>query len=483
MTTVKDILVVEDNHEICEIMRDILREQGYNVTVAVSTATAYEAIEKVRPHLVILDIWLGHKHLDGIGLLKQIRQKFNDIPIIMISGHANVELAASTIRLGAYDFIEKPFKAEKLLIVVKRALEAKELVDINSYLQHNTNNNSIFKLSNGVSKAAFKLRTEIKSVAISNCRAIIEGEIGSQTSFIAKEIHDQSSRSRKPFITLSSFLNKNQGSALEVIFGTDKEQSIFERANGGTIVLENLHRISTTIQLKLLESLQKNGIIRNNKLIKFDVRFIATFELRSGTEVTDLIKNRSLNEMLYHRLNVKNLSVPPLRTRIDDIINLFISAGQNYYGISSEINIDSIKHALIGYSWPCNTQELCNTAEYAVMMMKINDENVLSVNMIHPNIVDTMKTDFASFASIAKYLDKDYKSAKKHFDIEYIKAQLKRFSNNVAKTARFMGVDRAALYRKIRTLLGIPKVGDNKIVNLIHGNVSSLKQDEDSPMK
>lgn len=480
MTNLKEILVVEDNYEICEMMRDILGEQGYNVTTAGNTKSALEAIEKVRPHLIILDIWLEGNHLDGIGLLKKMRQMFSDVPIIMISGHANVELAASTIRFGAYDFIEKPFKTEKLLIVVKRALEAKELVEINSYLQ--TNNSSVFKISNGVSKSALKLRSDIKSLATSNCRFIISGEIGSQTAYVAKEIHDQSSRSQKPFITLSSFVNSDYEKISRIIFGTERDKSIFERANGGTVVLENLHELPYIVQTKLLEALQKEGITRNNKLIKFDVRVVATFELSSNTDVSNLVKNRSLNEMLYHRLNVKNMVVPPLRTRVDDIASLFVLSAKSYANTPGEINIEMIKRALISYTWPCNTQELCNIAEYAVMMMKIQNDNTLNASMLNPNILGTMKTDFASFASISEYLDKDYKSAKRHFDIEYIKAQLRRFSNNVAKTARFMGVDRAALYRKIRSLFVIPKSGNNKIVSLIHNETSHLTQDDEAIM-
>jgi len=476
MSIFKEILVVENNYEICEIMRDILSEQGYNVTIAKNTKTAIEAAEKMRPHLIILDIWLEGNHLDGIGLLKKMKQMFSDVPIVMISGHANVELAASTIRFGAYDFIEKPFKTDKLLLVVKRALEKRDLIEINSYLQHNPYNASVFKVSSGVSKAAQKLRNEIKTIAASNCRMIISGEIGSQTAHIAREIHDQSSRSHQPIINLNTILNPDIEDISTVIFGNDRELSLFERANGGTLVFENIHTLSHTIQSKLLDALQKECITRHNKVIKFDIRVIGTLE--ANCDVSDFIKRKILNEMLYHRLNVKSLAVPPLNSRIDDIFELFSLAASHYMHRNTNINLNVLKHALISYNWPCNTQELCNAAEYFSMNAAIQNADVASVEMLNGNIVNALKTDFASFANVAGYLDMDYKSAKRHFDIEYIKAQLRRFSNNVAKTARFMGVDRAALYRKIRSLMGINKIGEKKIIELINNNNIPHKEDK-----
>lgn len=475
MTVIREILVVEDNYEICEMMRDILGEQGYNVTVAKNTRTAMEAVEKIRPHLIILDIWLEGNHLDGIGLLKKMKQMFHDVPIVMISGHANVELAASTIRFGAYDFIEKPFKTEKLLIVVKRALERKDLLEINSYLQHNPYNTSIFQVSSGTSKAAQKLRSEIKSIAASNCRLIISGGIGSQTAHIAREIHTTSSRANQPILSLNSILHNDIDDINTVIFGNDNVQSLFERANGGTLVLENIHSMSHTIQSKLLDALQKECITRNNKVIKFDVRVIGTFE--SNYDVTEFVKKKMVNEMLYHRLNVKNLTIPPLKSRVDDIIDLFKLAAVHYMDRNSNIDLGPLKHALTSYTWPCNTQELCNTAEYFAMNVKAQNADIASIEMLNGNIINSLKTDFASFVNISEYLDKDYKNAKRHFDIEYIKAQLRRFSNNVAKTARFMGVDRAALYRKIRSLIGIPKVNEKKIVELINNDVINKKEE------
>lgn len=482
MNTVREVLVVEDNYDICEMIKDILGEQGYNVTIARNTKTALEAAEKIKPHLIILDIWLEGNHLDGIGLLKKLKQMFNEVPIIMISGHANVELAASTIRFGAYDFIEKPFKTEKLLIVVKRALEARDLIEINTYLQHNPGLGLSYKISSGQSKAAQKLRQEIKAIANSNCRIIISGEIGTQPSLVAKEIHENSPRSQKPFITLSTTCNGNYDELNRIICGTDNEQSIFERASGGTLVLENLHTIPLNIQSRILDALQRDSITRNEKTIKFDVRVIGTFEVEKDAEVVDFVKSRLLNEMLYHRLNVKNLQIPSLRSRVDDIIHLFTLAIKSQLDKFSKINIECLKHALTSYNWPCNTQELCNTAEYTLIMMKMTNSGTITIDMLHPNILGIVKSDFASFANITEYLDKDYKSAKRHFDIEYIKAQLRRFSNNVAKTARFMGVDRAALYRKIRSLLGLQKSGDKKIVHLINKEIEKNKKNEGAVM-
>lgn len=478
MSTARDILVIEDSHHISDMIREILTEQGYNITVACNTTAAFNAITKIRPHLIILDIWLDGNHLDGLGLLKHLKRMMNDVPIIMISGHANVELAANTIRLGAYDFIEKPFNSEKLIVVVKRALETRDLVEINAYLQNPNNSTSIFRVSSGVSKPSHKLRHEIKILSQSNCRVILSGEPGSQPAHVAREIHEQSNRSRKPFLTLSNVSNGDYENILNVITGSDTEQSIFERANGGTLVFENLHTLPLHVQSKILDALQKDCIHRAGKQIKFDVRVMGAFEVKNDVKVIDFVQKRVLNEMLYHRLNVKSMTVPSLKNRIDDVVHLFGLAAKSYLNHATQIDVTPLKHALTSYTWPCNTQELCNAAEYAVMMSKLATSNGITIEMLPQHILGVLRTDFATFANITEYLDKDYKSAKKHFDMEYIKAQLRRFSNNVAKTARFMGVDRAALYRKIRSLVGNQKTGDMKIVHLINRDYSQQEDEE-----
>ncbi len=480
MSTVRDILVVEDDQDISYMIKEILVEQGYNVNIAANTSAALEVAAKIKPHLIILDIWLGNKQLDGLGLLKIFKPMFLDVPIIMISGHANNETAAHTIKLGAYDYMDKPFKAERLLLLVKRALERKDLLETNSYLQNNTYINKVYRVSSGDSRAAQKLRQDIKALANSNCRIIITGEVGAQTAHIAKEIHDNSPRAQKPFLNLTTVCNGNFDDLQKVICGSELEQSIFERANGGTIVLENLHTVPLNMQTRILDALQKESIIRGGKAIKFDVRVIGTFEVEAEFQAIDFIQKRLLNEMLYHRLNVKSLQVPTLRSRVDDIAHLFVLAIQMQLDKFSKTNIDCLKHALTSYTWPCNTQELYNTADYTLIMLKMSNADSITIDMLHPNILGIVKTDFASFANITEYLDKDYKSAKKHFDIEYIKAQLRRFSNNVAKTARFMGVDRAALYRKIRSLLGLQKSNNKKIVHLISKELDKTKKDEEA---
>ncbi len=452
MSLKRDILIVDDNYEICEFVKDVLDEEGYNVAVAYNTKMALESVVKMCPDLIILDMWLEGNHMDGIGLLKKLKQMFPDVPIIMISGHANVELAASTMKLGAYDFIEKPFKTEKLLIVVKRAIETSDLLEVNSYLQQNAGG-SMQKVCLGSSKNAQKLRHEIRSVADSNCRLIITGEYGSQLSQVAKEIHDASHRASKPFISLNTFCT-NSNNIYEAINGSDDVQSIFERANGGTIVLENLHTIPLMLQNKILDVLQKESITRAGKNIKLDVRLIGAFELNDEIDdIEQLVSHKLLNEVLYHRLNIKRISVPPLRQRIDDIMVLFTHGINILNNHLAPITIhDKLHHILISYDWPGNTYELYHVAEYMVMMARLNKSTVVSMDTLPQHILNQIKEDFGALDNITKFLDKDYKSARKHFDMEYINAQLRKFSNNVARTARFMGVDRAALYRKIRAL-------------------------------
>jgi two-component system nitrogen regulation response regulator NtrX len=487
------ILVIDDNHSICDMIADILSDEGYNVIIADNIAKAYKQLEH-SPSLVILDICLGHNInlntlninntnnrnkksdnnekgvdpvnlvSDGIGLLKSIKKEHPDMPIIMISGHAGVELAAATIKLGADDFIEKPFTSERVLLAVKQAMQIKNLLDLNRYfyLQNSQIYNDLILAGN--SKIVNKLDYDIKNAANSNSRIIITGPYGSDHTNVAAMIHYGSNRAKKPFIVISPYSHKNLTSYIK---GDDKTPSIFEHANYGSIVLENLNEFPITLQSFILEVLHKEQIVRNNIVYPINIRVMATINAESEHDLNKMIKDKVLNEVLYHRLNIKNINLPALKTRSEDMQNLIEWMVNNSNLNSKKFRIaQKVYHILASYDWPGNIFELRNVVESILIAGYNSKIHEISISQLPSYIMQNINADFGNLEQLMNILDKNYPYAKKQFEIFYIKAQLRKCGNNVAKTARLMGIDRAALYRKIRGF-SLLHQSNKKIKNIV----------------
>ncbi len=443
-----NILIVDDEQDIRDIISDTLNDEGYKTIEAHNVKSALEAISSNTFHLVILDIWLEGHYMDGIGLLRTIKRKYPCIPIIMISGHANTELAIQTIKLGAYDFIEKPFKTEKLLILVKRAIEAKQLANLNELLIEDTREMSII----GTSKAVTNLRNQLSTIANSNSRIIICGDIGVGKGFVAKIIHYNSKRVDRPFIHYRT-ANKSIEQVHTELFGDEQSKnSVLEIVNGGTLFIDEIANLAAITQEKLLDVVQNNILRKNSKVIELNIRFITS----TSYDVKKLVEDGLFNKTLLLRLETTRLNIPPLSSRKQDIPYLAQYFCKKLVAdfATKELSIsDNAYSIMMSYNWPGNIRELHNVMERLIIIaQKQNlceiDSRLISDELFGNKILSVDKEN--NFNNMI--IEKNYKNAKDSFERYYIITQLKKFNHNVTRTADFIGMDRAALHRKMKIL-------------------------------
>lgn len=433
------VLVVDDKPDIRALVVDILGDEGYK---AVAVSTAAEAIEKFKEQnfsAVILDIWLEGSDFDGIGVLKSIKILNKNIPVIMISGHGNIEVAVNAIKLGAYDFIEKPFKAEKLLILLNRAINAYNLVRENSELKKDLALENDYIAS---ARSSVQLLKSAQSAAQTNARVLLTGEAGVGKEVLSRFIHKQSNRASKPFIHIScADLTYNQFESLfaKPAVGNGVGLTQF---NAGTLYLSDIHLLSDNQQSTLLTVL--NDI--NN-----DVRFIFS----STQDLKDLVNAGKFNKGLFYRINVLPLEIEPLKLRKDDIKSLFqhfVDKMSKRSATSSISLAPSAQELLEIYDWPGNVRELKNLVEWLIIM-RSKDKSIIHAEDL-PNeyhISATQKVDNNS-GWILEAFSKPLKEARDIFEREYLLAQLARYDGIVSKTADKIGIDRTALHRKMKNL-------------------------------
>ncbi len=444
-----NILVVDDKPDILELIGHIISDEKHDAICARSVKEALLQLEQFAIDLVILDIWLEGHYMDGIGLLKVIKAKYPVVPVIMISGHASLEVAIQTVKLGAYDFIEKPFKSEKLLILIKRALETKALIEANSSLQKNAQQEVIGAELLGASKSIKFLRDHVKTVATCNSRIILEGEHGTGKSAVAKTIHSLSRRFDRPFITLRTY-NKTQEEIHNELFGSRSSKSLLEQAQDGTLFIEELANIHPEIQVQIADVIQHSSFLKNGARVNLDVRFIAA----STKNLKESVEAGTIHGTFYSRLNTVTLTIPPLRDRKQDIQPLseyFI----RHLGYEIHVNgcfiSDEAYSMLLTFSWLGNIRQLKNTIEGLLILAQKLGVSEISPEMLPQEIL--CMTEHGGVDDIpAHFIDKQYKEAKMFFEAAYLRLQLMRFNGNVAKTAAFIGMDRTALHRKIKCL-------------------------------
>ncbi len=431
------VLIIDDNADIRDLIVDTLKDEGYVTKVAHNVESALnELSSNILPNLVILDIWLNGHHMDGIGLLKRIKKHYFNMPVVMISGHANIEIAANTIKLGAYDFLEKPFKADRLLITVKRAIESSKLLDSNAKMR----NQNLAIIGN--SRFAVNLRDKAKSIANSNSRVLIKGEAGVGKKTFAKFIHACSPRSYSDFVEFNT-LSMNDTNFDSNIFSNN---TFFQRAEGGTVFFDEILDIPLNIQSKLLEIMQSD---KGN-----DIRFLAGTERNCDAAIAD----GRLNNSFYLRIAVHQVDMIPLRERKQDIPIL----AEDYL---NKLKLDFIKSdcfitdeaigQMLGYDWPGNLRELYNVIEGCVIHYYTQNHGTLIDNkqcyrILPEDIRKRINIKEENYA--LNMLNMNYKEAKRLFDQQYLKVIIAKFGGNIAKTAQFIGMDRAALHRKIKLL-------------------------------
>ena len=443
----KEILIVDDNSNIRNILNELIMDAGYKTRVAANYNQALSEIDKKMPDVAILDVKLDKGDSDGIQLLTHIKSKNNDVPVIMISGHADIEMAVNSLKHGAFEFVEKPFDRARLLNFIDRAVE-----NLNLKNQNKEYENKLFSSYDliGDSKNISNIRDQIEKISITESRIFINGPSGSGKELIARKIHKKSKRKNNPFIIINGALLDNNKYDLE-LFGEEKSDGsisygALEKANKGTLLVDQVSEIPLDIQSKILRVLtdQKFKRVNGNNDINVDVRLICS----SSKDLKKEIELGNFREDLYHRLNVFEISIDPLKERISDIpllIDYFSNQISESYKIKM-LNIDENNSYILNHDWHGNVRELRNLIE-RIAILQPNTQDKIS------NIIKESLKGSDNISKINENnLSVPLKEAREKFEKEYLTVQLKKFNGNISKTATFVGMERSALHRKLKGL-------------------------------
>jgi two-component system nitrogen regulation response regulator NtrX len=442
-----EILIIDDNPDIRNIINDLILDAGYKTRLAANYNQALNEIDKKLPDVAIIDVKLDKGDNDGIELLSHIKSKNKDVPVIIISGHANIEMAVKSLKFGAFEFIEKPFDQNRLLNFVNRAVENLNLKNKNKEFE----NKLFFSYELiGNSPNIESIKEQIKKISVSESRVFINGPTGSGKELIARKIYKQSKRSKGPFIIINGALLDANKYELE-LFGEEKNNGsisygALEKANGGILLIDEISEIPLDIQSKILRVLtdQKFKRINGGHDIKVDVRIICS----STKDIKKEIEFGNFREDLYHRLNVFEINVEPLNKRISDIpilINYFSEKIASNYNLK-KLEIDINNNYLINYGWPGNIRELRNLIERIAILQPDTKEKISNI------IKESLKTPDYQDSIVENSLSVPLKEARENFEKEYLTTQLKKFNGNISKTADFIGMERSALHRKLKGL-------------------------------
>ncbi len=441
-----EILIIDDNPDIRNILKDLISDAGYETRIAANYNQALNEIDKKLPDVAIIDVKLDKGDNDGIELLSHIKKKNKDIPVIIISGHANIEMAIKSLKSGAFEFLEKPFDEERLMNFVKRAVENFKLKNENKVLE--TKLFHSFELI-GNSQNIEKIREQIEKLSNSESRIFIYGPTGSGKELVARKIHKLSKRNKGPFVILNGALLDVKKYELE-LFGEEKENGSItygslEKASGGTLLIDEISEIPLETQSKILRVLidQKFKRINSNHDIKVNVRIICT----SSKNIINETQLGNFREDLFHRLNVFQITIEPLSNRVSDIpllIEYFSKTISNSYNLK-DLNIDKEDSYLINHFWPGNVRELRNLIERIAILSNNNQNKIKTIikESIKQGGIETLKNNNLSIP---------LKEARENFEKEYLTTQLKKFGGNISKMAKFVGMERSALHRKLKGL-------------------------------
>ena len=423
-----EILIVDDNSDIRNILNELIIDAGYKTRVAANYNQALSEIDKKLPDVAIIDVKLDKGDNDGLELLSHIKTKNKDIPVIIISGHANIEMAVKSLKYGAFEFIEKPFDQQRLLNFISRAVE-----NYNLKTQNKEYENKLFSSFDliGNSKNITNIKDQINKISISESRIFINGTTGSGKELIARKIHKESKRKKGPFIIINGALLDSSKYELE-LFGEEKENGsisygALEKANNGTLLID-----------------QKFKRINGNNDIVVNVRLICS----SSKDLKQQIKLGNFREDLFHRINVFEINIEPLSQRISDIpllIKYFSKKIAENYNIK-ELNIDENDSYILNHNWKGNVRELRNLIERVAILQPETKEKISNI------IKESLKKDSFENETSENTLSVPLKEAREKLEKEYLTMQLKKFNGNISKTATFFGMERSALHRKLKGL-------------------------------
>ena len=445
-----EILVVDDNSDIRLLISGILKDKGYSVREAANFDQALREIKKKTPEVAVIDVKLDKGDNDGIELLIHIKKIDEDVPVIMISGHANVQMAVDALKLGAFEFMQKPFSSERLLNFVSRAVENISLKKEKRVLE-----SKLFQSYDivGQSNSIEKIKYLISKLRSAESRVFISGPAGSGKELVARQIHKKSLRANKPFVVVNGALLNPQKYELE-LFGSENldgtvNYGFFEKAKNGTLLIDEVSEIPLETQAKILRVLidQKFKRVNGSKEINVNVRIIST----SSKIIREEIDNGNFREDLYHRLNVVPVYLPALKDRTEDIpllLNYFSKKISELNGIN-EAKLDTNFDLFYTYNWPGNVRELRNLVE-RISILSVNEKNIDINDLVRDALTQkNTKTNISSYENVLSY---PLKEAREKFEKDYLTSQIKKHKGNISKTAEFVGMERSALHRKLKTL-------------------------------
>jgi two-component system, NtrC family, nitrogen regulation response regulator NtrX len=452
-----EILIVDDEPDIRLLIDGLLRDEGYETRQAADSDAAIAAFRVRRPSLVVLDVWLQGSKLDGLGILQALHREEPQVPVVMISGHGTIEMAVQAIQEGAYDFLEKPFKSDRLLLIVRRALEAARLSRENAELRLRVGAESELT---GDSAAINTLRAAVERVAPTGSRVLITGPAGSGKEVAARMVHAHSRRADGPFVALNC-ATLNPARFEEELFGVEagtdtaaqpRRAGVLERAHGGTLLLDEVSDMPIETQGKIVRALQDQTFERigGSARVKVDVRVLAT----TNRDLQAEIGSGRFREDLFYRLAVVPLRMPALKERREDIPDLarhFLARSAESSGMPSrDLSTDALT-VLQSYEWPGNVRQLRNVMDWVLIMAPGGPQDAIRADMLPPEIVQGAPA-LLNFDPSADVMALPLREARDLFETQYLQAQLLRFGGNISRTAGFVGMERSALHRKLKQL-------------------------------
>jgi two-component system nitrogen regulation response regulator NtrX len=446
-----DILIVDDEKDIRDLVAGVLSDEGYECRTAGDSQSALNAIDERRPSLVLLDVWLHGSPMDGLEVLDAVKAREPELPVIIFSGHGNIDTAVSAISRGAMDFIEKPFEAERLLLLVERATETEQLRRQNARLKEET---PAWNEFTGSSAAINQVRATLKRVANTGSRLLIAGPAGAGKEVAARLLHQWSPRAANPFVVVNSARITPERFEQE-LFGEEAEgklvrAGLLETADGGTLYLDEVADMPPSTQARILRVLTDQAFVRvgGNRQIRVDVRVVSS----TSRDLENEIAEKRFREDLFYRLNVVPLAIPSLSERREDIPSLvdhFFARYATDQGVPPpEVSIEAMA-ALQAYEWPGNVRQLRNVIERTVILTPRDKIARIEADMLPPEVVNNR---LAGDTGLSSLMGVPLREARENFEREYLKVQIRRFSGNISRTAGFIGMERSALHRKLKLL-------------------------------
>ena len=455
-----DILIVDDEQDIRDLVSGVLDDDGYGTRTAATADEALAALDERLPSLILLDVWLRGSSMDGIELLKAIKVRDPQIPVIVFSGHGNIDTAVAAISQGAVDFIEKPFEAGKLLHLVAKATETERLRAENASLRAKVGHAEEL---NGSSAAINTVRATLKKVSGTGSRMLITGPAGVGKEVAARLLHSWSPRAESAFVSVSA-ARLSPERFDEELFGIEQEgrlvqAGMLEKAHGGTLFLDEVADMPWTTQGKILRVLTDQSFVRvgGDRQIRVDVRFISATARDLAVEIAE----GRFREDLFYRLNVVPVEIPPLASRredIPDLANHYAARFASEHRIAPPIISDDALAALQACEWPGNVRQLRNIIERTIILAPSNRVHRIEADMLPSEIINSYE---GSEQNVTSLMGAPLREAREAFEREYLRVQIKRFSGNISKTASFVGMERSALHRKLKLLgISVRKTGD-----------------------